>query len=90
MILSSCCFKPSEVYMPPVNAYMDSPPDPIDFCSECEGKCEPIDHDCPAEEDPWEATCDILAEYKFFCPFAATPIQDERHDWPACPWQNEV
>lgn len=90
MMLSDCCFKPAGVYVPMVRMCADSPPDPIEYCTECDHKCEPIDHDCPAEEDPWEAECHIFAEYHFFCPFAAIPFLDERHDWPPCPWQNEV
>lgn len=33
--VSECCEAEIEVSMPEVNSYMESPPDPIECCSEC-------------------------------------------------------
>ncbi len=38
--VSECCEADIEVSMPAVTGYMESPPDPIEHCSECGGEVE--------------------------------------------------
>jgi len=41
--------------------------------------------ECPASQNPWEAECEVFANGKYFCPYAALPYLAERIFLPTCP-----
>ena len=83
--LSECHYEETICWrVAPAGKPWDGPSDPIQYCTYCDKRCETISHECPGKTDPWECECEVFAEAKFFCPYAAIPILEERQDLPAC------